>query len=299
MDPALANLGWTEDHWHRICSTVAEEAQRARVVAQALPSVATDDPNALAVPDYRLGFQPEPLPAQYPPAIERLTTNSEPRLNLTTISINVSLRTHEFQDSKLQAALGMFRRAANHIARIEDALMFFGRAPNVQPALGLAGIPPVFRVRGDGNPPGLFLPVLTPNVPPYPPPANVPLVTGNDVVNQITAAISALEASGQSGPFACILSHQAFALICDPSAALVMPRDRILPFLQGPLLRSSQIQNPQGCVLALAGNPIELVVAKDISVRFIQTTAESRQVFRISERVALRIREPEAIALLG
>jgi hypothetical protein len=52
-------------------------------------------------------------------------------------------------------------------------------------------------------------------------------------------------------------------------------------------------------VVALSGNPIEIVVACDIGVRFLQTTLEPRYVFRVSERVALRIKEFSAICLLA
>jgi uncharacterized linocin/CFP29 family protein len=52
-------------------------------------------------------------------------------------------------------------------------------------------------------------------------------------------------------------------------------------------------------VIALGGNPVELVVATDMSVNYLQATAstETRFVFRVSERVALRIKEPGAIAI--
>jgi uncharacterized linocin/CFP29 family protein len=76
---------------------------------------------------------------------------------------------------------------------------------------------------------------------------------------------------------------------------MVLPRDRILPFLSGPLLRSSAFATNHGAVVALNGNPIELVVASDISVRYLQTTLEPRYVFRVSERVALRVKEADAI----
>jgi uncharacterized linocin/CFP29 family protein len=125
------------------------------------------------------------------------------------------------------------------------------------------------------------------------------VLTGEDVFTGIVGAISQLEASGQNGPYACVLSNRLFNLACTPNGNLVLPRDRILPFLEGPLYRSSQIADPFGCVIALSGSPIELIVATDINVRFLQTTLEPRYVFRVSERVALRIKEFEAIALLA
>ncbi len=39
-------------------------------------------------------------------------------------------------------------------------------------------------------------------------------------------------------------------------------------------------------------------MASDIHVKFLQTTLEPRYVFRVSEKVALRIKEDSAIAVL-
>ena len=43
---------------------------------------------------------------------------------------------------------------------------------------------------------------------------------------------------------------------------------------------------------------MEIVVGSDISVRFIQLTPEPRYLFRVSERVALRVKEWSAVAVL-
>src|SRR5688572_13589802 len=162
MHEDLVNLGWSEDHLSRIRTTVAEEAQRARVLAQALPLSGPEDGSTIEVPSYALGAQPNPL---NPPPPSRLTVNSQPNLPIATIAINVQLRSHEVADPNLTAALGMFRRAANYIARIEDALIVNGRlGPNLPPPVGIAGIPPVFTVQGVAGAPGL-VPTLNPPVP--------------------------------------------------------------------------------------------------------------------------------------
>ncbi len=51
-------------------------------------------------------------------------------------------------------------------------------------------------------------------------------------------------------------------------------------------------------VVALGGAPLELVVASDMSLQFLQVSAEPAFLFRVSEKIALRIREPEAIIQL-
>jgi uncharacterized linocin/CFP29 family protein len=315
MHNDLVELGWTEEHWNRICGAVAEEAQKGRIASQLLPLVGPESGSTVAVPQYSLGTRPNPdgyPPTTPPPAtlpVNRLAVNSDPDLFLTTIAVHVPLRTHEVADPNLNAALGMFRRAANCIARVEDALVFNGRLPNQAPT-GLLNLPAIYTVTGEGQPvglarpfararpvPGIGIPPIAPRViQPLPVGAN-PL-DGNDVVTAIITAIGELDSRGHQGPYACALSQDLFELICTPNANLVLPRDRVLPFLQGPLLRASALQFNDGIVVALSGNPVELVVASDIGVRYLQTTLEPRYVFRVSERVALRIREESAIAVL-
>lgn len=295
MHSDLVEFGWTEEQWNRIGQVVAEEAQKARVGARVLPVVGNVDPSATAVPSFRVQRSAN----RNPPPDQRLAVDSDPTLPLTTLAINVPLRSQEMSDPALNAALAMFRRAANYVARLEDTLVFNGIP---FPAGAADGIPPVFDVSNDHAASGivagplplarLFQPIAAAGPGPGAP------ITGNDVVNAVIAAINRAERAGQLGPYACILSHALFELVCSPTDAMVLPRDRLLPFLEGPLLRCSQIASPWGCVIALSGNPLEIVVSSDIKVRFLQATLEPRYVFRVSERVALRIKEPEAIVIL-
>ena len=68
------------------------------------------------------------------------------------------------------------------------------------------------------------------------------------------------------------------------------PQDRIIPFLEGgSLLRSTLLPAGRGVVVALGGSPVELVVATDISLDFLQVTTDPMFVFRVYEKVVLRI----------
>jgi uncharacterized linocin/CFP29 family protein len=51
-------------------------------------------------------------------------------------------------------------------------------------------------------------------------------------------------------------------------------------------------------VVALGGSPVELVVATDMSLNFLQVTTAPMFVFRVFEKVVLRIKEPDAIVRL-
>jgi uncharacterized linocin/CFP29 family protein len=118
------------------------------------------------------------------------------------------------------------------------------------------------------------------------------------LVKGIVQAITELEEAGHFGPFTCVLANNLYEDACDPATSLVLPRDRILPFLDGQLFRSGTIQDGYGVVVALGGAPLELVVARDIDVIFLQVSPEPRWVFRVSEKLALRTKDIEAVVVL-
>lgn len=302
MDRNSIDLGWTDEQWSRVLKTVGDEANRARVAAAFLPLFGPVDATVQGVANLKLGYQQDPDGDR-----QRLFVDSEPNTLLATIAVQVALCSHEAQDPELNAALGMFRRAANVIARVEDALLFHGQADRgAPPAAGVENLPPIFRVTGGRAQAGLLsAPTRIPVVVPAPVNPDPDLATrllsaqrGDAIVNSVVQAINQLESHGHVGPFACVLGHDLFATACAPSVGLILPRDRILPFLEGPLLRSSSVPPDHGFVIGLGGNPIELVVGSDISVRLLQMTPEPRFLFRVSERVALRAREWSAVAVL-
>jgi uncharacterized linocin/CFP29 family protein len=294
MHGDLVELGWTEEHWNRLYGAVTEEAQKARVAAQIFKSVGGVDRTTVAVPPYTLSAKASSSSTFSP---QKLTVDSDPTLFLTKIAINVQLRSREMADPELNAALTVFRRAANYVARIEDSLIFNGRpGPNALPPFGLNGIPAVYKLTGDGGVEGVFPFLGTAGA--RQSIAIKPPRDGDKIVVAIIEAIDKLDSAGQLGPYACVLSPKLFEAICTPNPSLVLPRDRILPFLQAPLLRSSSIQGDFGAVIALSADPLELVIADDIQLRYLQTNEDAQRVFQVSERVALRIKETAAIAIM-
>ena len=84
-----------------------------------------------------------------------------------------------------------------------------------------------------------------------------------------------MEGKGHFGPFAVVLDQ---ALFCDAQTpdlnGYVLPQDRIIPFLGGgPCSVRPRFLARHGVVVALGGAPVELVVATDISLQFLQVTA--------------------------
>ena len=116
------------------------------------------------------------------------------------------------------------------------------------------------------------------------------------IVEPIVEAIEKLEARGQFGPFAVVLGHALFADATTPTGSLVLPSDRLVEFLDGRrVLRSGVLPPDEGVVVALGGEPIELVLARDVDIAFLQVTLEPRYVLRVFERFVLRIKELDAV----
>lgn len=296
-DPQLA---WTDDQWNTVQAAVDEAAQKARVASSFLPLVGPLSPSATTVPAM-------PMKNQDLPQLERgegtlrLEVDEHKVLRLATISANVYLKNSEATEPELASATAMFARAADVIARVEDAVVFNGlpeqdlaelpaaeRVPTF--ADGTPAVQPlIYKVHG-GTPNGGLLGSR---------PGGPPAVEVEDIVTAVVDAVERLEGQGHYGPFACVLGDDLFLRANTPSRSLVLPSDRIMPFLNGPLLRSSTVPKKKGLVVALAGNPIDLVVATDITVKYLQLTIEPRYVFRVYERIALRVKQPGAVCALA
>jgi uncharacterized linocin/CFP29 family protein len=238
---------------------------------------------------------------------QQLGIDDRDTMRLATLQVTVPVRNAQMADPEMSSVLALFRRAANVLARLEDAVVFRGLALDataqggVAPPAGIAGLPPIWQITGAREARGIWQ---------SPPPGRsivapaAPLEKqGGELVTAVSDAIGRLEASGHFGPFATVLGQKLFLVAQTPDQrSLVLPQDRILPFLGGgPLLRSSTLDEEAGytgMVIALGGEPIELVVATDMCLQFLQITTQPAFLFRVSEKIALRIKEPEAIAQL-
>jgi uncharacterized linocin/CFP29 family protein len=336
---------WSDEQWARANQVVQEESKRARVAATFLPLYGPLDADAdfvrrqdisysesgatrgaatgeaaAALQDYTSAMAP-PNPnyaaalaaqeryarAQAVLGRHRLGVDDRDTIRLATLQVLVPVRNAQMADPEMTSVLALFRRAANVIARLEDAVVFRGLASNATvvggftPPAGVAGLPGIWQITGAKEAEGLWS-LTSPRewfrVSPSP-----RALRGHAIVNAVSGAIGLLEENGHFGPFAAVLGQGLFLVAQTPDVgSLVMPQDRIIPFLGGgPLLRSSTLdilKGYSGLVVALGGSPVELVVASDMSLQFLQVTNDPTFIFRVYEKIALRIREPRAIAQL-
>jgi uncharacterized linocin/CFP29 family protein len=279
-------ISWTDEQWARVTDTIQREASRARVAATFLPLYGPLPADTDYVPKDRIT---EPAPGARNPgplSIEDTTT-----IKVPTLQVRVYVRGAQMADPELTSVLALFRRAANVLARLEDAVVFGGQArANAGPATA-AALPPIWEILGGDQSRGLLK---------EEDPGTDVGDTGDTLVEGVSEAIGELEKNGHFGPFAMVLGQKLFATAQKPNKdSLVLPQDRIIPFLEGgSLLRSTLLPGDRGVVVALGGSPVELVVATDMSLNFLQVTPDPMFVFRVYEKVVLRIKETTAIRRL-
>ena len=114
MAQSNPQVPWTDEQWARVNQVIQEEAQRARVAATFLPLYGPLPASADFVRKEDVFYQP------------RLRIADKDTTQLATLQLNVLLRGEQLADPEMTSALTLFRRAANIIARLEDALVFSG-----------------------------------------------------------------------------------------------------------------------------------------------------------------------------
>jgi uncharacterized linocin/CFP29 family protein len=306
MSEHTGTLPWTDEQWTAMQQLVQDAARRARVGSSFLPLHGPLPPGQSTVPALELTNPQTAGPGQVlerGEAPTRLEIDDGRTLRLATIACDVYLNTQQAEDPDLAAAHDLIARAADIIGRLEDAIVFNGQpAPDSAPAAPLGGpvvSPVIYTVSGGNtNHPGLLTPHPDPNLTKAVLPLGDP--AGPDqLVQSVGDAIQTLETYGHYGPFACVLGHDLYVQSVTPNpGSLVLPSDRITPLLDGPLLRSGTVDREQGVVVALAGSPIDLVVATDVHLGYLQRSLEPRYVLRVSERFVLRLKQPEAVCQL-
>jgi uncharacterized linocin/CFP29 family protein len=281
---------WTDEQWARVQQVIHEEASRARVAATFLPLVGPLPASTDFVRDEAFEDAPGKGTEEVSGSANKgLGLADQTTIRLKGLQVRVYARGAQLSDPEMTSVLALFRRAANLLARLEDAVIFNGQNDkNTAP-----GAPPLGEIRGGQPSRGLF---SRGEDAPYTEVKGEPA----DLVTAVSESIGKLEKNGHYGPFAVVLGQTFFTAAQTPNKdSLVLPQDRIVPFLGGgPLLRSTLLGPEQGVVVALGGAPVELVVAKDASASFMQLTTDPAFVFRVYERMVLRIKQADAIIAL-
>ena len=273
-----SQIDWTTEQWDQIQQIVSDEVSKVSVAGSFLACCGPLERSATVVRGQRLSEESD-----------LITVDDVDTLKLWTLAVHVELKQRQLAEESLHGAISAFRRAANLLARAEDAIVFNNEARpplSPSPSSPVLNIPSQCRASGGDNVPGLVA-VGSQNSP----------GPRGALVSDIASAIATLESSGHLGPFACLLGQEAFIAANTPiPASLVLPKDRIEPLLGTQLLRSSTLQDRQVVVVSLAGDPIDLVVATSPTVQFLNVSDEAKYRFRVYEKFVLRIKEQGAVS---
>jgi hypothetical protein len=225
-----------------------------------------------------------------------LTLDSDlPDVNqeLLNLTVNVELSSEQVADEDLVNALLVFRHAANILAKQQDRIVLSGfdeAVPAQQADKFFANRAKLKKVRGlEGA--AIQLPVFVQQ--PMPDKTLEPL--GHALVREVVTAIQKLDDNSNPGPFACVLGNDLYAAAYNPNWTLVIPADRIMPLLNGPLVRSSGLAKNKGLVISQGANAVDIFVGTPPTVQFLQRNKEAKFLFRVYTRFALRIRDPKSI----
>jgi uncharacterized linocin/CFP29 family protein len=141
-------------------------------------------------------------------------------------------------------------------------------------------------------------------------------IDAESLFRAIVSAVTLLETNSHAGPYYCVLSNEAFIIASSPTnSTLILPSDRIVPFLGREILHTNVIttspmtghtsEHPagphdvvEGIVLSLVGNSVDLAVSVDPTPEFVYVGTRGTFYFRVYERFALRIKQPNAIVKL-
>lgn len=293
-------LDWTSDTWSHIDQAVHDEAKLTKIAAQFLPLYP-------AVMDART-IQSDTVNPQTVPV---LTVNEADETKIIEIWTEFALTKSQYgQEEHLMTAVTLAINAANKLSRAEDLLIFQGtagleddlfRSKTVQrrnqfEIVGLLPSAPLDQV----------IPV-TPTEANDDPSQNR---YGENTFGTVAKGYSILQRT-HYGRDALVLPTNPFADTWAPlKTTLIMPADRIKGLVGDRFYSTSTLPNefrksrgdlsivPQGVLVALDGNTMDLVMGMDATTEFMQVDGEGLYRFRVFERFALRLKDPKAVVRL-
>lgn len=283
MNGQAVRVGWSDEQWARVQEVARSEVERTRLAARFLPAY-----------EGQLSENDRDIKGDvYDPATG--TVDDLVRIPLVEIQCGFQLNLQQVQDADLPSALVLVRRAANQLARIEDAIVFHGQPAEHQlPAV-------VARLPGAGCREGYQHDGLVGAGDPGEPVQREPVPPGygEAIVAGVNAAMGTLEGRGYSGPYALVFPTGEFTEATRPTPSMVLPKDRIDPLVETGFWRSGVLKADNGVLISIGGNPIDLAVALQPTVRFVNVTGQEETYrFRLVERFALRIKEANAVLRL-
>ena len=312
MNPGQDKLDWSQTIWDDINKAVQDEAKRTKVAAQFLPPHITDVSDT-TIPSDQVNAGTVPL----------LTVNEDDKTPLIEIWTEFALTKQQYdKEEHLMTAVTLAINAVNKLSRAEDLLIFQGNdgvaddlfqtlTVNLRGSFKSANSS---KIESRINIVGL-LPSAPANqiVPVDPTEVNANDKSqnryGENTFGAVARGYSILQRT-HYGRDALVLPTNAFADTWAPlKTTLIMPADRIKGLVGDRFYSTSTLPDvfdnqtkqpsvPQGLLVALDGNTMDLVMGMDPTTAFMQIDGEGLYRFRVYERFTLRLKDPQAVVRL-
>lgn len=277
MIPGREALGWSKELWDRLDHAVSSESKRSSVAATILPLVGPL-PDAVTVPADVIDA-------------DRLAIAEDLTRPLVELSASFTLTTAQVAgEAHLLTATSLATRAANLLAIAEDTLIFRGDAGKDSAVFKFVK---QRQSAGDG-----LVVSADEEIVVHPVDAGTSRY-GERTFAAVAEGCAHLQSKGHYGPYALVLHDEIYADTFAPLAGtLVSPADRIKPLVTQGYVGSGALPRSIGILLSVGGNTVDLVIATDAAVDFMNLDGAGLFHFRVWERFALRVKDKTALIRL-
>jgi uncharacterized linocin/CFP29 family protein len=286
------NMSWDQALWDRIDCAVHEELRRSRVAEKFLPLYGPLPASVLTVPAHAID----------PSNPQLLSVAEDAVIPLVELWVEFSLTTPQVHsEAEVSSATFLATRAANFLSQAQDLIIFqgLGAAKTASPLFSDGTV----QLRGNPVATGLLERVPADNVIQVERlgggTGGTPISYGVNTSSAVSRAYSLLNAKGFPGPCALTLHADVYADTYVPlDNTLIMPADRITPLVTAGYYGTGTLPFSTGIMVSVGGNTMDLAVGLDATVSFQQVDTQGLHRFRLTERFALRIKDPTALVRL-
>ena len=286
MKTGTESLPWSRQTWDSIHQAVHDEVRRVVIAPKLLPLYGPI-PEALTVTSDALGVDDE----------NRWVVDEAAVAPLLEIWADFSLTPQQVaKEVELTSARTLAIRAANFVARAQDAAIFQGDGALATDPLFSSGAvkfrsgPAGSGLLGDVDPEQVIV------VEPLEDGEGPNLRFGERTFAAVARGYERLQNLGHYGPYALILESLPYADAFAPQPrTLILPADRIQPLVLSGFYGTGTLPGSSGILLSVGGDTMDLAVGKAATTTFQFEDDAGKFRFRVLTRFALRLKDRSAV----
>jgi uncharacterized linocin/CFP29 family protein len=262
---------WNQQIWDDIDNAVRDEVGRIRVAQKVFPCTLLA--SGQQVPKDQLSTK----------VTDILKIEEGQTKPFVEIWVEFSLTQSQVDsEENLHTGRTLARMAANKIAAAEDTLLFRGKAKAVAALTTMSAKSPLVReVNADFLGEGFLGAYAGPAVTVAKPTSGKP----DDLVGKVADGIAELKKKQHYGPYALFLPAKQFAYASTPSpGTTATPADRITPLVSGGFVGTGCLDDNEGLLVSLGGEPTTIYIGIDATTAFTHIESNGIYRFRVFER---------------